>query len=192
MIIGLSGYARSGKDSFYLLTKDIFSSLQKKTSKYAFADSLKSELDNLLKSNLGISAFTENKIEKGLIRPLLVTYGTDLRRKINPNCWIEKVESKLKTAIDDFEYIFISDVRYQNESDWIISRGGFNIYIERDGCGPANQEEEKNDEFLHKKCKYSFKWSDFTSMEKGEPSVMVGDFWKKINYGYERKRSREF
>ena len=55
-----------------------------------FADALKEECDELLGKYTDISAFTENNSEKKLVRPLLVTWGTSIRRKLDENCWIKK------------------------------------------------------------------------------------------------------
>ena len=45
--------------------------------------------------------------------------------------------------------VFITDVRYQNEMEWIKNTmGGKNIYIRRNGVLPANNEEELNDPIL--------------------------------------------
>ena len=83
-ILGISGLARSGKDSFYELCKPFLDKEGVKHRRMAFADELKEEADLILSKYVGISAFTENAEEKKVIRPLLVTYGTHIRRKINP------------------------------------------------------------------------------------------------------------
>jgi len=184
MIVGLSGFARSGKDSFYKMSRDLFLSKGKSSIKYAFADSLKEECYDFLLKNTGISSFTDSDNEKEIIRPFLVTYGTDVRRRMNPECWIEKVKSKIENEKNKSNYEFITDVRYENEASWVISQGGFNIYISRANGKPANSEEKKNDDILRGKCKYSFRWNNFTDMEKGGPISLVSKFWESINYGY--------
>lgn len=112
-------------------------------ARFAFADVLKKECDPLLKLNAGISSFTCVPREKELIRPLLVTYGTHIRRKLDPECWINKIKDDVLKKLDQGYYVFITDVRYINEVQWIQSEGGLILNIQREGVGPANSEEEE-------------------------------------------------
>ena len=58
-VVGISGLARSGKDSFYFFAKDKLKEKGINSCRMAFADELKNECDDFLKDNLGISSFTE-------------------------------------------------------------------------------------------------------------------------------------
>ena len=161
-VIGISGLARSGKDSFYLMSKELLPRLghSQKIRRLAFADELKNECDEFLSKNTGISAFTEINSEKEIIRPFLVTYGTHIRRKLNKRCWIDKVESKLGSKNEDI--VFITDVRYKNEIDWVHSLGGHTVHIQRAGIVPPNEEEKLNDPILKKNSKHELHWDDFS------------------------------
>lgn len=143
-LIGIMGSARSGKDTAYMAIKELFPS--KVIERRAFADELKKECDSFLKKNLNISAFTEDTEEKEIIRPFLVTYGTHLRRRLNPSCWIESLEKSLSLRED--KCICITDTRFENEARWIKSKGGKLIFIDRSGIFPANVEEEQNNPIL--------------------------------------------
>ena len=138
------GNARSGKDTAYLSIKDIFFDL--KVHRVAFADELKKECDSFLRDNIGISAFTESPEEKEIIRPFLVTYGTHVRRKLDPNCWIKKAEESMCHEGDSVNVI--TDTRYPNEAKWIKQNKGLLIFLSRDGIKPANEEEEINNPIL--------------------------------------------
>ena len=96
MIIGISGVARSGKDSLANNFVDIFKKIGIKAKRYAFADELKREVRSFLKKNTGLDSFTQNDDEKKIIRPFLVAYGTSVRRTLNKDCWIQTLESYLK------------------------------------------------------------------------------------------------
>lgn len=141
-LIGISGFARCGKDTAYesilSLTED------KDLNRLAFADELKGECEEFLNNNIGISPFTENDAEKKIIRPFLVTYGTHLRRLLDKECWIKKVNKKIRPGK---KYV-ITDMRYLNEVEWVKSKGGKAIYIKREGISAANQEEALNDKDL--------------------------------------------
>ncbi|NDB29755.1 hypothetical protein EB151_09420 [archaeon] len=162
-LIGISGYARSGKDTFYQRSAKILSKNKKKSVRLAFADALKQELDDLLVTHLGISAFTEEDKEKELIRPLLVTYGTELRRKLNPNCWIESIQGDVIDYLDIGSYVFITDVRFENEAQWIHMNGGTLINVSREDIGPANHEEHKQSHRMRKYVNYHVRWPTYGS-----------------------------
>jgi hypothetical protein len=183
MIIGLSGFAGSGKDSFYKISKELLS-LNFKIDRCAFADILKSECDEFLIQNVGISSFTENREEKEIIRPFLVTYGTHVKRKINPMCWIDKLEAIMDPSdlTSKTKLRFITDVRYENEAQWVLDKKGFLISIDRDGVGPANSEEKNNSTILHSLCNYSFQWANYSNMNCDAVKGKVFNFWKKKGF----------
>ncbi len=157
-VIGLCGNARAGKDTFFNVSRDLLNKRKVSTERFAFADALKEESDKFLISNLGISAFTEDAKEKELIRPFLVTYGTHLRRKLNPDCWINKIAPDVLGAMVQDRIPVITDVRFGNEADWVHSLGGVMIYIERKGFGPANNDEAENEPILIKKSNTIVRW----------------------------------
>tara|TARA_Y100000361_G_scaffold58896_1_gene51512 strand:+ start:1950 stop:2513 length:564 start_codon:yes stop_codon:yes gene_type:complete len=179
-IIGISGLARSGKDSFFEISKEILreQNIKKKTRRLAFADELKSECDEFLSGNTGISAFTEENSEKEIIRPFLVTYGTHIRRRLNKRCWIDKVEQKLGEESEDL--IFITDVRYENEIEWVHSLGGSTVHVERDGNPAPNEEEIKNDPILKSKSAHNIHWKTFSEQNMPLNKTMVCTILNKI------------
>jgi hypothetical protein len=143
-VIGIMGNARSGKDTAYLSIKTILN--EASVRRVAFADELKKECDKFLKDNVGISSFTECPEEKELIRPFLVTYGTHLRRKIDPECWIKRVSKSMSAEKNSINVI--TDTRYVNEARWVKEQGGLLIFLSRDGIAPANEDEEVNNPVL--------------------------------------------
>lgn len=149
-VVGIAGSARCGKDTFAILTQEVLikSKSEQKVAKAGFADNVKQDCHKLLVEKAGISAYTEVTEEKELIRPLLVAYGTHLMRKINEKVWIRRMEPRLDLTKTIKASLFITDVRYQNEIDWIKENGGKVIYIEQEGLQPANSEEKKNDKYL--------------------------------------------
>ena len=159
-IIGITGLARCGKDSFFNMASDILKNEGIKTKRFAFADCLKSDCNEILEKYTGISAFTEKTSEKEIIRPLLVTYGTHIRRKINPNCWIDKIDREVKSFSTN-GVSFITDVRFENEIDWVKNIGGKSIHITREGISPPNEDEAKNDPILLEKSDIKLSWKNF-------------------------------
>lgn len=167
MVIGLSGYAKSGKDFFF---KKFSKTIEEKCShkfkciRSAFADQLKEDLKDILNKNFNIDVFNPTPTQKELIRPLLVCYGTDIARKINKNYWIDKISSKIESEQDQGNLIsIITDVRYPNEQKYIKENfhNSLNIHIERVGVGPANSEEENSNNYLINNADQILRWGNF-------------------------------
>jgi len=182
MIIGLSGAARSGKDTFYKLFSKV---LRGKIlcKRLAFADELKGDLRPLLLRKFNIDPLDANDAEKDLIRPLLVAYGTDLARNIDREYWIKKISKKIKAnKVKDPEHwdktIFVvTDVRYPNEADWVKSFDkSIMVYIERDGIPPANKEESQNCPVLKDCADHVINWPTYNNGETDERINLVKSF----------------
>jgi hypothetical protein len=178
MIIGVSGVARSGKDTLANNFVKIFKKIGIKAKRYALADELKREVRPFLKKKTGLNSFTQNDDEKKIIRPFLVAYGTHIRRALNEDCWIDSLSSYLKKD----EIAIISDVRYKNEADW-IQKNGFLIHISRldkenNRIKPANAEEIENDPILQSKANVSFVWQTVDGNEdKNNPFSLSEYSW---------------
>ena len=177
-IIGICGPARSGKDTLADSFVEIFKEYKVKTQKLSFAKELKYECKSFVKRTLGIDIFTEVTEEKDIIRPLLVTWGTHVRRKLNDNVWIDALAKRMHSN----KIIIISDVRFENEFNWIKERGGKIIFINRtlpDGTlvPNANEEEEKNNSFLQQNADSNFTWttmSDSRWIQAIAHSILTG------------------
>ena len=176
-MIGIAGFARTGKDSLASMIKSLLEKDSHKCKISSFAQHLKKDLDSFLQSRLGISAFTEDSKEKEIIRPLLVCWGTEvIRNKINKDHWIEKMHSACVTNNLQGLKTIIPDVRFQNEVEWIYSLGGTVIYLERKGISPANSDEEKYTKKLKNMCKFSFFWDNLKDIEQSGPALVKSFF----------------
>jgi hypothetical protein len=162
-LIGVSGFARSGKDTFFERSKLLLEKHGKKAVRVAFADALKGECDELLSKYTGISAFTEEDKEKELIRPLLVTYGTNIRRELDQNCWIEKIQPEVVEYLKSDYYVFVTDVRFKNEAQWITINGGILVNVARENVKPANHEEHKQAHLMKGFISYDVFWPTYGS-----------------------------
>ncbi len=164
-IIGITATKRSGKDSLCKGMIDVFADKGILAKRYAFADELKKELNPLFLLNSGVSAFTEDEVEKELVRPTLIAYGTGFWRKKDPYHWLKKVESAIKK--DKQPHIaIIPDVRFpEDEGKW-VKDNGFLIHLTRfdDDCAccpPAGEDEAFNDPILKKMSNYCHEWETF-------------------------------
>lgn len=158
MIIGLSGYARVGKDTAadILVQEHGFKRL-------AFADALRDFLyaqnpavgygsvfpdfygvynPSIIRlrqviDHFGWDGYKQSKFVDE-IRPLVQRTGTEAGRKvIGENVW---VDSTLGSLDPDTNYV-VTDARFPNEKMAIEERGGYVIRINRKDVGPAQSED---------------------------------------------------
>lgn len=158
-IIAIAGNARSGKDTLGRYISEILNNHEISTSLNSFAKALKLEVDPLLKNSLGISAFTEDSNEKKLIRDFLVFWGSDFRRRLDENVWINELEK----AYDKKSVLIITDLRFENELKWVRQNNGIVLFISRindngEMIEPANSYEEINNKILLESCDNSLTW----------------------------------
>lgn len=168
IIYGISGKKRVGKNSLSQGFINRFEKLGLRAKNYAFADELKKELDPLFLLNAGVSAFTEDPVEKELVRKVLIAYGTGYWRIKDPDHWVKKLAEQFKKDEDSVDVALISDVRFPNEIEKIKSLGGKVVYLIRyDDNGnefpPAGIDEETNDPILRKEADFIFSWVDYSN-----------------------------
>jgi len=123
-IIGISGFARSGKDLFTTVAQQILTEQGLKTERYALAYELKNDLKDLIETKVGIDVFTEKTEEKNIIRPLLVAYGDVMRKTSEGKYWTNKVQQRIAKSKSDV--VFITDIRYdvypEDECTWLQNK----------------------------------------------------------------------
>jgi len=129
-IVGLCGYARSGKDTLARALID------KGWARAAFADELKRDVERIV----GKPASMWTDAEKELWRPVLVAYGA-ARRKQSASYWIDMLSISIRAHIAPGVPVVVTDVRYPNEAEWIEEHGGCVVYVSRANIGAANDEE---------------------------------------------------
>lgn len=155
-IIGIGGNARSGKDTLANNLVSILAELNIKAEKVSFANALRQSVDDFLLRELGISAFTQDKKEKDIIRPFLVFWGTDIMRGRDEDVWVKKLQSSLK----EDQVNIISDLRFTNELDWIQNNNGVSVMLSRPNANPANKYEEEENKKLRQSVNLKFSLAD--------------------------------
>jgi hypothetical protein len=161
-IIAVGGNARSGKDTLANNLVDILAELNIKAKKVSFAYALRESVDDFLLRELGISAFTEDKEEKDIIRPFLVFWGTDVMRGRDQNVWVKKIQKFLKPDSVNI----ISDLRFTNELDWVKEKNGVSVMLSRKAVNPANKYEEEENKKLYKSVNLKFSLAEFGEENK--------------------------
>lgn len=162
MIIGLCGKRQSGKDTFAQFGAAHAFKNNKTAAITSFASPIKrfvheycgvpiqflngtnEEKDTIVGSwgqffneeICGRYGKTESSPASG--RNLLQVYGTDIFRNINPNFWVDLLETRIdRNEYDEYigsdtpDFVFVTDVRFQNEVEKIGELGGVVIKLDR-------------------------------------------------------------
>jgi hypothetical protein len=145
MIIGLTGYAQSGKDTVANILVENFG-----YTRVAFADKIREflyETNPMYDSVLGEPLFVRAKVDRDgweeakkspHIRRLLQTSGVAARKVFGEGFWVHEA---MKTMLDDprpdMNYV-VTDVRFLNEADMIRANQGQLWRIKRLGIDAVN------------------------------------------------------
>ena len=141
LLIGLAGLARSGKTTAANHLANIHG-----FQAYAFADPLRDGLMNIL--NLSPCDFDGDGKEKPIDwlgrspRELMQSLGTDWgRNMVHPELWLLLAEQNLEflsQTQDNATGFVISDLRFENEADFVRKRGGIVLHILRPDAAEVN------------------------------------------------------
>jgi hypothetical protein len=138
-IVLLSGYARSGKDTF----AEGMTRYSVDIKRIAYADALK-DAANEFSRNLGLSVNFHEEIFKAQNRDTLVALGR-FARSIHRDVFVFNLT---EAANRERGHVVVTDCRYLNETvvtkqlmgevrGWRV----IHLHIETEGVGPANEEE---------------------------------------------------
>lgn len=147
--IGLVGKAGSGKDTVGQMIIDAIPAYER----VAFADIMKESIAALF----GITVDKVNKLKNGngriwlydgdrlitslTMRSFLQRYGTEAHRDtIGENFWIDRLAEKIGNP---FNYVF-TDVRLQNEIDYVRMHDGHIIHVVRPGQDVGDKHSTEN------------------------------------------------
>ena len=182
----LSGYARTGKDTFFDLLQqvakednnDIFSG-------FSFAHELKKDLAPLVEE-MGIDIFNPTDEQKKIIRNLMIAYGCAWR-EIDINHWVKKVDAKIDTLIEGTIPV-IRDTRFISEVQYFLNKYGRQnillVEIVRNGAPTPPDEELKNQPVISKNADVVINWETDPSLLSLKPKVKY--FYNKFILGYDQ------
>ena len=143
-IIGLTGYAGTGKDTVreLLCMNHGFEGM-------AFADPIRMMLRELLLSNGITDAWMQDRQLKEAVIPALgvsyrhmaQTLGTEWGRGLHGDFWTRIAGAYIDDAHDAYgtrnASFVVSDVRFANEAQWVRERGGVIWRVERAAAVPV-------------------------------------------------------
>lgn len=130
IIIGLTGKKQTGKDTVFNILKRTIKP-PNRVLRLAFADAVKDEVA----CACGVTV-KEIEADKDTYRPVLQWWGTEFRRKLKGDkYWIDKVCKKIIALTDTnptyLTLLVVTDVRFQNEADFIKFCNGYIVKVIR-------------------------------------------------------------
>lgn len=142
VLIGLSGKKGVGKDllgSYLVKNHDFirlsFAEVLKEGVRRDFGLT-KEHTDGILKE-AALPQYPKHEYDLGNWTPreLMIEYG-QFFRQFSPNFWIQQAERKLQSlpcfiSNNDKYKIVVTDVRFENELEWIKNQGGTTVRLER-------------------------------------------------------------
>ena len=147
MLIGLVGYKGSGKTTACNIIKKHLDDVVQLNFKDALIEELIANFPELLLEIALIYGYIQEGEEltrdvidlmfaekKPLVRALMKNYGTDVRRKEDPDYWVRQWMDARKGT-----YTLTDDVRFRNEAQTIKIYGGILIRLERTDLEATDQ-----------------------------------------------------
>ena len=180
-MIGISGLARSGKDTLAKNLADIIKlNLGLEVKILSFADRFKDQMKDVISKNYNIDPYTENTKEKEIIRDILVSHGETMKKIYGPTIWADLIIEDIKKSKNKF-FPIISDVRFDFEAEKVKENDGLVIHISKMGNKPPNEIEAKNDPLVQKVADICHCWPEYEpdNMEECKDHAYI--LWQMFN-----------
>ena len=202
-VIGISGVAGVGKDTFFdLLSERI------PCERYALADELKREVSQWCRMHYQIDSVNCIRSHKETIRPFLVLHGATKRSQSEGRYWIDKLNDTVEKG-DNSKFKIITDIRYddyendevswvQNELDGVLVHisqyteeldAHTNMLVKKFRT-PANSEEARNDPKLKEKSNFQIEWEFINNGQIEELNTYVDNFVAWLTGGHEKETNQ--
>lgn len=156
-LVGISGLARSGKD---VAGEIILENLGEGWDRGAFADIPKEMLFVMGVDTKCANKDGEDEYYQYSIRHLMQSLGTDWGRNIDNDIWIKAFKKRNPTG-----NFVITDVRMENEADFVRDNGGVIIHVKGRGGIKGNHQSEAGIE-IKRGDLLVFNDSDLVNFEK--------------------------
>lgn len=150
-IIGLTGKARSGKDTAASMLNAI---LGGNTYTLAFGQAVKEVVEVAFDLPPGYAFKDENKLKNMpghsiTLREALQKVGTEAFRNVFwQDFWIRRLSRQVAGVTSMGRVAVISDVRFIDEAEYVLNNGGIIIEIQRDGANAGGIEGHRSEQGL--------------------------------------------
>jgi hypothetical protein len=149
-IIALTGPAGSGKDltAEIMMAQMLKRNFGVKIHQLSFAEPIKKAVASIL--GCSVDLLDDREFKEGSLtdshdldvspREMMQLLGDDFARQmIDQKIWIKTAQHKFDLFCDKkADYVFITDLRYENEHKWVLENGGVVIYVDRQNAEPIN------------------------------------------------------
>jgi hypothetical protein len=131
ILIGFTGVAGSGKDTAANWLKHLYG-----FKSVAFADPIR----NGMRAIIGLEDKHFQHPDKEVVLPefgksprqMMQTLGTEWGRDcVNQDLWLILAGKKVDEYQNDGYHVAITDVRFENEAEWLRNKGGLIVHIKR-------------------------------------------------------------
>ncbi len=186
-VIGVSGVAGSGKNTFCTLAIKKLETLGVRATECSLASFLKIELREFCLTHYGIDPTNCTREDKETIRDLLVFHGNYKRNLSRGKHWTGKLQLKIQEDLtaNRYDTFLISDIRHNEfETDeyyWLKKvMGGYLVHLSNYEVSedlkkifkaPANKHEAKNDPILKDLSDHAIEWPKVESLEQLNPFI---------------------
>lgn len=188
-LIGIAGHAGAGKDTAakaikHFIEHELLGSTVNKVEILSFAGPLKRACAHLF--GFSVSDFDDQVLKNTKIdfwdmspRETAQFVGTEMFKKWKPDFWISRMQYEIdKYHRNHTTHVIISDVRFQEEYNWILANSGVIIYITRPGAdGKVGIENHSSEAGFHihskdiAKSNFHVVKNDFATVEDFEEYV---------------------
>lgn len=148
MIIGLVGKAGVGKTTVadYLVKEYGF---RKVSFKSALIDEMKEVFPDLLETLRQYHSFQDVDelftLKPDIMRALMQNYGTEVRRKDDPQYWVKKWLKRVAVMVEHYD-IVADDVRFINEADAVKLHTGKIVKLSRPDLVSSSQHQSETEQ----------------------------------------------
>ena len=184
MIICVTGFATSGKDTFYKLLVENSQTpfIPTPYKRVAFADELKKSTAPLIKSIHNIDIFNCTPEQKEIARPILISVGCWARDNISENYWVDKTIEQIKKNEEQKYDTIIPDFRFPSEiirlKEVFGDKKVLGVKIVRtDSDYIPPQKELENSPLLDKFIDYTINWKTELDLNKLMPHIEDFEGW---------------
>lgn len=182
LLVGLAGKARVGKDTAGKYLQEAFH-----FEPYALADPIKNALHGM---GFNRKLYDTPETKEVVITQFGVSYrklaqslGTEWGRAIHPEFWLILARMKYATLVPDSPGMVVTDVRFENEAQWVRDEGGVLIHI----AGPQRTELAADGQGHSSEAGVACAFGDVTVTNTGSLTFLFGQLFNCVRSALDKR-----